>query len=623
MNKHLAHVKAQAGATLVEVLVAIALAGILLPVLATALVTANAGRPATTQQLQASSLLREAMEAVRVRREAGWANIATNGTYFPAISGSTWTLTAGTQTANGFTRQIVISSVQRDIAGTIVASGGTTDPSTKKVVATVSWTTPYNSSVSSEAYFTRWQNHATWSETEQAVFDSYTAAINTEVTNTAGGEFQLNSDGTPNWASPVVVDSYNVSGTQDALDIYTSGDYAYLSDGTTLSIFNIANPANITLTSTYNAGATVNHVFVSGSYAYLSTASDTYELRIVNISNPALPTTAASVNLAGTANAQVTSVDGAYAYVGRVASTTTSSFEFQVVDVTNPNAPVVRGGIDYNTGTVNSIKLVGSYAYLATTIDTQEVISVNVTNKTTPTTTASYNAPGTADATDLGTYAAMANYMFVSSLTNASGAETYALNISNPASLTLAGSYEVGGSVNGITVLNGRAFLATAITNRQVIILNVALNGGLSLLANRSLSGSANDVKASENYTYVASTSNTEELIVVGPTFSGNFASSGTYESDTFDAGSAAAFNYLAFTISEPAGTNVQFQIATNNDAVTWNFVGPDGTTATFFTGPGAIHLGQASGRYVRYKAYLTGGTSTPVVSDVTVNYSP
>jgi hypothetical protein len=68
----------------------------------------------------------------------------------------------------------------------------------------------------------------------------------------------------------------------------------------------------------------------------------------------------------------------------------------------------------------------------------------------------------------------------------------------------------------------------------------------------------------------------------------------------------------------------VQFQLAANNDNATWDFVGPDGTSATYYTVPGTtISTALAHKRYVRYKAFLQSASTstTPVISNVTINY--
>ncbi len=184
--------KKQRGATLVEVLVAIALTGVMLPTLATALVTAHAGRASSQQQLKAAALLHEATEAVRVVREAGWEEIATDGVYHPAISGSTWSLQSGAETIDGFTRDVTIASAQRDSSGALAPSGGADDPATKHITVSVAWSTPYDASVTEDLYLSRWQHNTTWVQTTEADFLAG-SATNATVTNTAGGEVALDN----------------------------------------------------------------------------------------------------------------------------------------------------------------------------------------------------------------------------------------------------------------------------------------------------------------------------------------------------------------------------------------------------------------------------------------------
>lgn len=180
----------QRGATLVEVLVAIGLTGIMLPALATAVISSSYARPTATQQLNATAFLQEIVAATRSVQEGGWANVAVDGTYHTVVSGSGWSLVSGSGTSGSFTDQVVISDVQRNSTGDIVSSGGTVDPSTKLATISVAWTTPTSSNVSDSLYLTRWQNEADWGQTSQADFNGDTL-VNTAVTNVSGGEVQL------------------------------------------------------------------------------------------------------------------------------------------------------------------------------------------------------------------------------------------------------------------------------------------------------------------------------------------------------------------------------------------------------------------------------------------------
>lgn len=106
----------------------------------------------------------------------------------------------------------------------------------------------------------------------------------------------------------------------------------------------------------------------------------------------------------------------------------------------------------------------------------------------------------------------------------------------------------------------------------------------------------------------------------------GDYVASGWAESSTFDTGTNAT-NYTILSwqpTSQSSSTVAKLQIAANNDNATWNYVGPDGTSATYFTTPG-VDVGSAldSKRYVRYKIYLstTNDKKSPVVTSVNVNF--
>ncbi len=106
--------------------------------------------------------------------------------------------------------------------------------------------------------------------------------------------------------------------------------------------------------------------------------------------------------------------------------------------------------------------------------------------------------------------------------------------------------------------------------------------------------------------------------------FLGIYESSGYLESSTFDTGGPANFYNLLWTpLSQPVGVgddSVRFQLATNNDNATWNYLGPDGTSATYYTTSDSnIHTIHDNDQYLRYMAYLSTAstTLTPNVSDV------
>ncbi len=98
------------------------------------------------RQTQASFLLEEGAEAVRIARDNAWSNISSltaGTTYYPKFSSGTWVLSS-TTSSDGvigiFTRSISITAVNRDnTTKDIVTSGGALDSRTKLVTVTVSW----------------------------------------------------------------------------------------------------------------------------------------------------------------------------------------------------------------------------------------------------------------------------------------------------------------------------------------------------------------------------------------------------------------------------------------------------------------------------------------------------
>ncbi len=107
------------------------------------------------------------------------------------------------------------------------------------------------------------------------------------------------------------------------------------------------------------------------------------------------------------------------------------------------------------------------------------------------------------------------------------------------------------------------------------------------------------------------------------------FAASGDFISSVKDSNPPPTYTpvwtTLSWTATVPSGTTLQFQVAASNSpSGPFNFVGPDGTAATFFTTSGAS-LSQFTGfRYLEYRAYFTttNNTVTPTLNDVTVCFN-
>jgi hypothetical protein len=111
----------------------------------------------------------------------------------------------------------------------------------------------------------------------------------------------------------------------------------------------------------------------------------------------------------------------------------------------------------------------------------------------------------------------------------------------------------------------------------------------------------------------------------------GQYQTSGSLESSTFDTGSASNFQEISWQPeSQPPDTgadSVSFQIATSSDKTiaVWNFKGPDGTESSYYTLSNRnISPANNGARYARYKIYLkTEDTAfTPNVSNIAFTFT-
>ncbi|MFM2415006.1 MAG: hypothetical protein RI911_699 [Candidatus Parcubacteria bacterium] len=156
---------------------------------------------------------------------------------------------------------------------------------------------------------------------------------------------------------------------------------------------------------------------------------------------------------------------------------------------------------------------------------------------------------------------------------------------------------------------------------------------GVGSLTQTAWNGASGQATIGSLNRYFSSDGNIETNSPVGDMklyrVSGSYVASGELTSSTFDLGAVSNFAQLQWlSASQPAQTGtdpVRFQIATNNDNATWDFKGPDGTDATYYTTPGAtIHSGHNGHRYIRYKVNLqtANAAHTPTISDVWFTYT-
>jgi prepilin-type N-terminal cleavage/methylation domain-containing protein len=116
--------------------------------------------------------------------------------------------------------------------------------------------------------------------------------------------------------------------------------------------------------------------------------------------------------------------------------------------------------------------------------------------------------------------------------------------------------------------------------------------------------------------------------IVTLDTFEGDYVSNGYLESSIIDLSTSTDFISIDWSPQDnPDNTDLKFQLATNNIVTatsTWGFVGPDGTSSTYYENSGnSINNLHDADRYLKYRSYLetSDSLSTPILSDLTISY--
>ncbi|MFA6604124.1 MAG: prepilin-type N-terminal cleavage/methylation domain-containing protein [Patescibacteria group bacterium] len=179
---------ASKGFSIIEALVAIAVFGVLaagtINLVAGPMIASSEAR----ERSRASFLAEEGIEAARSIRNASWMNL-TAGDHGLAKT-TVWSFSGNyDDTAEGnlmFRRVVAIEPVSRDGGGNIVASGGSVDPRTKKITATVNWISGFGlaRNAVASAYFTNW-NVYDW---RQSTDTDFNAGVMNNVRTVGSGE---------------------------------------------------------------------------------------------------------------------------------------------------------------------------------------------------------------------------------------------------------------------------------------------------------------------------------------------------------------------------------------------------------------------------------------------------
>lgn len=665
----------QKGQSVVELLVAVGLAAILLPALITGLVASREGRVMQEKRLVAAGLVREGEEATRIVRDRDWNMFAVNGVFHPEISGGRWSLATGTESAtvDGLTRFITIENVYRNTSGAIDSSG-IVDPSTKKVVVSVIFTSPKPTTVSSTMFLARLDN-ASYTETTQAQFDLGTT-INVRTQLTSGsltdGEIVLSqTGGLGDWCSPELsftdldLPKSGVANALSAIQGQAAAGTGENASGVSYANVKITDPAYptapvATIDGTFD-GYKTNSVFTEQDYAYLGTDNNAKEVVIIDLTEKEENNKYEEdgyFNAPGNGNGDSVYTSGSVGYM----TSGDKFYTFNLSDHTGsrPRLNSVDGLALAGTGL--KITVVGSNAYVVTSGTTNQIQIINVTDPADPVITDNISVPGQGGRDVFVNVPQNRAYLVTAVDPGLNKPEFFLIDLANN---SVKGSYDTHshGDMNpkGVVAVSGGHAILVGTGGQEYQVLRLQSEGtptwcgGLDV--NSGINGVATVYTTAERaYSYIITGDASSEFKIIeggpgaggGGGGSGNYVPTGTFVSAPYGPiDPEVAFNGFVANVEQPTANEVQIQVAVADSVsgacanAQYTFVGKDtngtGTGNYFSTSlpgvasiSGAIPFGtyapsyENPGKCFKYKVVLntTDSTLTPVFNDITINHA-
>ncbi len=471
------------------------------------------------------------------------------------------------------------------------------------------------------------------------------------VTNTGGGEVVLGAGGGGDWCNPnqYIAEDLDLpkSGVANAVSAYEGRVLAGTgenSSGVSLADVTVTNtdPPVASIAGTFN-GYKTNDVFVAGNYGYIGTDTNSKEVVIVNMAS--LPYTES-----GYFDAPGNTDTNSVFIVGNTGYMTQGSRlrNFNLLSCSGGNRTGSCPAIDSDgaaiSATGTSVIVSGNYAFVSIAGHIRELEIFNISNPTNITRVGWADVNGEA-ARDV-FMNSDASRAYIVTDASASLPEFFIINTTNKncSDCPDVGTYNAGTSVNlkAVEIVPGNRAIVIGQGGEEYQVINISQEtsptkcGGMDI--NSGINDSTSILEADgDAYSYIVTGDASAELKIIEGGPGGQFSTSGTFTSSAYDAGAMVAYNRIVPNFIEPAGSNIDLQAAVASAVngsctnASYYFVGPDGTSGTFFATSSAIPLINNGQGYInpercfKYKASLTttDPLSSPILYDVTVNYSP
>lgn len=449
--------------------------------------------------------------------------------------------------------------------------------------------------------------------------------------NGASPEIVAIRGGGGSWEAPQLTGAVDLPSGSNADAVALAGTRAYVGTlnnggaGAEFYVIDVSNPAIPSVLGSLNIGFDVRSIAISGNFAYLATRDTARELIVLNIANPAAPAIAGSYNIIGTAPALSVAASGTTIYLGTENNTGGSGRELTVLNASIPAAISLLGTREIGAH-VFDIELAGNFALLASSNNAKELTVLDVTNPASILEASSYNTSGTPDGLSV---AFDGTTVYLGTQNNGATSDFYTFNLFSNGNVTLAGFIDLAADNAAIAVGNAMAFVANNRASGGLSVIDVTTPGTPVVRAHYNPGSNAVDVATDGVRAYVGETLDTREFAIVSPAgLPTERNSEGWFTSSAFDAGAPGTlWGSISASVSGTGTPSFQIRTAaaeTSLPAASW--VGPLGVVGEYHVGTSSAltaDSGASGTQWIQYRVRLEGdGNTTPILESVQLNYN-
>ncbi|MBI5952267.1 MAG: hypothetical protein HY865_11465 [Chloroflexi bacterium] len=291
--------------------------------------------------------------------------------------------------------------------------------------------------------------------------------------------------------------------------VFTTGSYAYVSIGPEIAVLDISNPSHPKRVGYIVLPDKATDIYVEDHYAYAAVGKR--GIRIIDVSNPAAPFEVGAYSTPVPVYKVI--VSKGYAYLPLSACNGGGSVQpekcagaLQIVDVSNPTAPV-QVGCHETPGLPISVAVDGNYAYISNTGHDRGSANLLTMDISDPTMASEINIY---DTTHVGKLAVADNYTYVA--TGYDG-KFQVLDVSNRMSPAEISLYDSGKAIHDFAVLDKYVYLNVEDIGIQV--LDISNSTQPLLVSTYAIDNEIKDISFVEGYVVIVTGNNELQIIDV------------------------------------------------------------------------------------------------------------